>query len=245
MIALITDLHFGFKNCSDKIFESQMMFFEEQFFPYLIEHDIKEVICAGDITHDRVSIDWKILNALKERFFSFFDNNGITFHLLIGNHDLLEKDSLDHHSANTLFHGYSKLFYYNKITTIQIESYLVGFIPWQTDRTLVLPKADILFLHADIIGAKMNSKKDSTKGFDPSIFKYYTKVFSGHYHSISKIGNVQYLGSPYQYDWGDCGEQRGFWILKDNYELEFIENKVSPKFVKLIYSEDEIELVGI
>jgi len=48
--------------------------------------------------------------------------------------------------------------------------------------------------HLDVIGAKMNSSRVSTKGLPHDIFKVPT--YSGHYHTPSQYGNVCYIGSP-------------------------------------------------
>ena len=48
--------------------------------------------------------------------------------------------------------------------------------------------------HLDVIGAKMNSSRVSTKGLPHDIFKVPT--YSGHYHTPSQYGNVCYIGFP-------------------------------------------------
>ena len=63
-VALFTDPHFGIKDGDDKWLSSQITFFEEEFLPYLIENDIKDIICLGDLFNDR-EITKVVLNADK------------------------------------------------------------------------------------------------------------------------------------------------------------------------------------
>ena len=51
-ICFLTDEHFGSSNDSPIILSHQKKFFDEIFFPYLDEHNIKTVISLGD-TFDR------------------------------------------------------------------------------------------------------------------------------------------------------------------------------------------------
>ena len=42
---------------------------------------------------------------------------------------------------------------------------------------------------------------------DPSIYKDFKQVFSGHYHHKSSRGNITYLGNPYQMFWNDYKDE--------------------------------------
>ena len=244
MILLLGDLHFGMKNGNMEVLENQLSFFEQQVFPFILENDIKEVFCLGDFFDNRTTLDWMVLHTLKARFFSFFEDKKVNFHGIVGNHDTQRKNTIEYHSLSIAFEGYRHLFYCDEISTVALGDYDLCFVPWQVDiTTTILPKCDILCGHFDIIGAKMNTKVESKKGFDVGVFKDYKMVLSGHYHGVSKISNVQYLGSPYQMDWGDCRDERGFWTL-EGLDLKFYENVVGPKHIKVVYSEDGIELIG-
>ena len=245
-IAFITDSHFGIGNSNKQLFEMMMEFYEKQFFPYLISNNITSVFHLGDVVNERGKIDLYILQELKQRFFKWFDQHHVHFYGLIGNHDLYYKNTMSHafHIENLNEFEYVK--YYDKPTIETIENYTFGIVPWVMDYSLFeVPKnVDIILGHFDIIGAKMNNSRESNEGLSPNIFKNIKMVLSGHYHSISKLHNIQYLGSPYQLTWNDFNENKGFWILDDSYSFTFHENVVCPKFVKIVYSENKIEVSG-
>ena len=48
-IAIINDTHFGVRNDHQGFLDYMFQFFDEQFFPYLIENDIKTVFHLGDV----------------------------------------------------------------------------------------------------------------------------------------------------------------------------------------------------
>lgn len=215
-----------------------MEFFERQVFPYIVANEIEHVVSLGDVFHDRNKIDSYILQELRERFFGWFDRNAVTLHVVIGNHDTLYKNTLSHHMLKN-FSNFVRLKYYDEITVVEIGKYRIGMVPWVIDHhALVLPEdADIIVGHFECLSFPMMRGVEATKGLDPKVFKDFTLVLSGHFHIQSQKKNVYYLGSTQQLDWGDFCERKGFWLLKDNFQLEFIENSVNPKHVKIIYDE--------
>ena len=242
-IAIISDLHFGNKRFSKKALETKLNYFEEIFFPYLLKHKIKYVLNLGDTIHNRNFIDLYILEQLKTRFFQWFEDNGIHQYILVGTHDSYLKNSI---KVNFLTNNLKEFSNYihpiTKPTRKQIGRYNICLIPWITDiKELKLPKpsqVDLIGGHFDINNAYLNSKiKSKGANLDYHDFKDYKLVVSGHFHNSSFKDNFAYLGTPYQMDWGDFGSKKGFWILKDNLELVFHENKVSPKYIRMFYTE--------
>jgi DNA repair exonuclease SbcCD nuclease subunit len=70
------------------------------------------------------------------------------------------------------------------------------------------------------------------------LFKKAPMIISGHFHKKDDRkydnGRIVYLGSPYQHNFGDAGDARGIYVLDlEKNELEFIENNISPKHLKL------------
>lgn len=236
---IINDLHIGQKNHNKGIFNSQMHFFREQFFPYLLRHDIKHVFHLGDLVHNRNLIDLWILQELKTQFFSFFEKNKITFYSILGNHDIYYRNTL----ATSFPKENLKEFEYVKVidqpTKMQLGKYTIGLVPWIVDvDNYELPeKCDILMGHFDIQGMPMLTNIYSHDGYEPGKFKAYKHVFSGHYHIKSDKDNIHYVGTQYQLTWNDYGQEKGFYVLRDNYKFEYIINHVTPKFLKLYYTD--------
>jgi DNA repair exonuclease SbcCD nuclease subunit len=85
----------------------------------------------------------------------------------------------------------------------------------------------------------MNTFKTCEKGEESkNLLNKSSFIISGHFHKkdhrIYEKGQILYLGSPYQHNFGDTGDQRGYYIVDlDNQSFDFIENTFSPKFVKL------------
>lgn len=247
MIPLISDTHFGSKSFSKGIFESQMLFFETQFFPYLIKNKIKDVIHCGDLVHNRNTIDLWILQELKTRFFKWFDDNGVKLHLIVGNHDLYYRSTLEYSFQKENLNEFKNCVIYDNNKTIEIGKYIIGIVPWICDEEKFdLPKnVDILIGHFEMRDFPMMKNIMSHTGFDYGIFKNYKYVFSGHYHTKSNKDNIYYIGTQYQLTWNDYNEQKGFYVLKDNFKLEFINNNVCPCFVKIFYNDGELSQSGL
>ena len=67
-VALITDTHFGARNDNRVIQKHINQFFDETFFPYLKEHNIKEIVHLGDLMDKRKSVSYLTLKYVRENF---------------------------------------------------------------------------------------------------------------------------------------------------------------------------------
>jgi DNA repair exonuclease SbcCD nuclease subunit len=241
MISLLTDLHFGYKSNNEVAFENQMLFFEKQFFPYLIEQKIKDVACLGDIFDNRNTVGIYILQELRERFFYWFRDNGITFHNIIGNHDNIYNNTLSHNvfkaTGIDLIKGIN---IYDTVQRVEIDNLIYAMVPWITDESLDIPKnVDVVLGHFEMKDFCVTKGIQSKSGFDKSEFANFKLVLSGHYHIADRQANIQYIGNPYQKDWGDFNLDKGFWTLSSKCELEHHINNVSPRHINIAYNEDE------
>ena len=92
-IALLSDTHFGARNDS-KIFDDFFKkFYDEVFFPYLNEHQIKTVFHLGDVFDRRKYVNFHTLQSCKNYFFEPLANNGIEMFVIPGNHDVYYKNT--------------------------------------------------------------------------------------------------------------------------------------------------------
>ena len=103
-------------------------------------------------------------------------------------------------------------------------------------------KYDYVFAHAEISGFKYNNGMLIKNEVSKTDFLSIGKMYSGHIHKKQEFSNIVYVGTPYQLDWADVGEKKGFYILDvvDGNET-FIENEISPRFVEYRL-EDIMEL---
>jgi DNA repair exonuclease SbcCD nuclease subunit len=241
MIVILTDIHF-----TNNHIDTQLEFFEKQFFPYLLEHNIKDVLCAGDIFDLRIKVDISLLQTVRERFFLWFSKYDIRFHFIIGNHDAYHSSTISTNIAKAAgFNLLYNIFVYDTITTIDIDSYRIAMVPWLCgDKDVIFPEADIIVGHFETVSFPMVKGIECKSGYRISDFKNYKLCISGHYHLRNTKGNVTYIGNPFQKDWSDFKENKGFAVLDDNYNLTYVENCVSPKHLKIYYTEKSIMVDG-
>ena len=105
---------------------------------------------------------------------------------------------------------------------------------------------DYLFCHSDLNGCKMHLTSVAHKNADKidiDEFKTFRKVRSGHIHLTQENGNFKFVGSIFQMDRNDLGDQKGITCIDTSTDEEvFYPNKVSPVFRKFrVLGEDDIE----
>ena len=98
-VAIIGDTHFGARNDNINFSEYFYKFYDEQFFPYLKEHNIKHCIHLGDIMDRRKYVSYRTAKEFREKFIQPFIDLGIELHVLVGNHDTYFKNTNDVNSV--------------------------------------------------------------------------------------------------------------------------------------------------
>jgi DNA repair exonuclease SbcCD nuclease subunit len=247
-IALITDTHFGARNDNNDFLNYFERFYNEIFFPTLISERIDTIIHLGDIVDRRKYISYVTLKRMKEMFVSRCDELNINLHVLIGNHDVPYKNTNEVNSMKELFDG-THVKYYFKPITIEFDGQPILFMPWinaqnyeESISAMEHTSAQVMMSHLEVCGAFMDRGTKSEHGMDVKLFNKFETVYSGHFHHKNKIGNVQYLGCPYEMTWIDYQDAKGFHIYDtDNRELEFIRNPYSI-FHKIFYDDSNKKL---
>ncbi len=220
LIACLTDTHFGAKKTSQHLHDYFELFYKNVFFPTLKEKNIKTIIHMGDCFDNRKSIDFKALEWSKRVVFDPAAEMGITIHLVTGNHDVYFKNTNSVNSPQPLLQTYSNIKTYSDPTEINIGGLNILLIPWinQENETKTLKmigesKSKCAMGHLEFQGFRVNRQLVMEHGLDSTIFKNFTKVFSGHYHTRSDNGRIFYLGNPYEMYWTDVNDTRGFHIF--------------------------------
>lgn len=229
-IALIGDTHFGCRSDSEAFDKSTRRFFEEQFFPYLKEHQITEVIHLGDLFDRRKYVNFQILKNSREYFLTPV---GLCADMCIipGNHDVYHKNTNGVNSLDLLLGGYEFNVVQSPVDIIR-GGISIALVPWVTDdnrescmKFLERTESTICIGHFDIVGFEMHKGSICEHGFDPSVFKKFDMVFSGHFHHKSSKGNIHYLGCPYEMSWSDFDDPKGFHVFDTKTrDVEFIAN---------------------
>lgn len=169
---------------------------------------------------------------------------GINLHVLIGNHDVPYKNTNEINAMTELFRD-SDINYYDSPKTVTFDGHDILLMPWinfqnysDALKAMKDTPAQVMFAHLEVAGALMDKGNVNEHGMDLKVFKKFELVCSGHFHHKNKIGNVQYLGCPYEMTWIDYQDPKGFHIYDtDTRELEFIRNPYSI-FHKAFYSDE-------
>ena len=81
-IAVLNDTHAGIRNSSDIFLEYQRRFYDEQFFPYLKENGITQILHLGDFYDHRKFVNFKALNQSRKMFLDPMKEAGITMDII-------------------------------------------------------------------------------------------------------------------------------------------------------------------
>ena len=229
-VAILGDTHLGARNGSSKFSIFFNKFFQDFFYPYLLKNGIKTIYQLGDLFDNRTALSLKAYHACKDVWFQPLQDHDITMHVLLGNHDIYHKNTLEINSPELLLGEYSRIKVHKEIATIGD----FDIIPWICDENrkevevfLTSNKTSRFCLgHFEISGFAMYRGAEAhSEGISTSLFEKYEMVFSGHYHHKSSKGNISYVGTPYEITWSDYADPKGFHILDtDTGKIEFIEN---------------------
>ena len=244
-IALLNDTHFGCRNDSPAFMEYQNKFYDDIFFPYLKENNIKYLIHLGDVVDRRKFINHNIAHNFRQKFWKKLYRNNIETHIILGNHDTYYKNTNDVNAITNLrINGNSKI--YKNAEIVSFDGLDILFVPWicddNYDETVKLvqnSRCEILMGHLEIKGFEMHKGHFSEQGLDKTMFQGYDKVISGHFHKKSDDGQIYYLGTQYEITWSDYKCPKGFHIFDtDTRELTRVENPYRM-YKKIIYNDKE------
>jgi len=241
-VAIITDTHYGARKGS-KLFQDYFeLFYKNVFFPTLEQYGITTVIHMGDAFDSRKSIDYQSFEWAKRVVFEPLSKYDV--HLITGNHDCYYKNTNNVNSPNLLLQSYPNVKTYSSPTEIKVGGLNVLLIPWicmeNEEKSLKLikkTKCKIAMGHLELQGFRVNRSVVMEHGLEANIFKNFTKVFSGHYHTRSDNGTVFYLGNPYEMFWNDVNDPRGFTIF-DTETLEHTPVNNPYRIFHNIYYDD-------
>lgn len=257
-VALVSDLHFGAKD-SDRIFQDSQFAFMEQMVNDCKERGIEKIFVLGDLFDTRHAVNVLTIN----RVIDFFKRHEgeVIWYIILGNHDLYYKNSMDV-SSLVVLDRIKNVCIIDRPLRIRLDHERCSeegkdhdtlLLPWVTDyedfRNYVEKEFDVscgitrMFGHLDVLGAKMDIFNNrAEQGFDKEeLFKHWKHIYTGHYHIHSETTQgdckLTYLGSPYQLNRSEI-EEKGFYIL-DTYteEMEFIRNEHCIEYKKLKFPD--------
>ena len=247
-IALITDLHLGYKentSQSKAMYEYLIWFFED-----LKKRNITNIFILGDIFDNRESINFLTIHNTYKNFINPIIEGNFNTYIAAGNHDCFYKNTNEIYSFELLFsriENFKKHFHLvkNECERFIIDTSSILLTPWINSQNYQNIMDDInnsnddyLMGHFEINGFTMVKGIKCSNGIKQEVFKKFKKVFSGHFHLRENIGNISYIGTPYEKDWNDHCFPKGYTILDlDTDTVEFVVNN-NNYFVTIEYDEN-------
>lgn len=219
------------------------------------ELKIKKILFGGDFFTSRKAQPLIVDKAGRD-IINGLATGGIELIALSGNHDKVDLESKDSYLDEYSLHDHCIIVRDNHCIEVDRGLY-VHFIPYFKESTvydkyliacindlveLGKDKKHILLTHIAVTGVKNNDGSVVDNGVGLDRFKTFDKVFIGHYHNQSQIGNnIYYIGSAYQSNFGE-DDLKGFTILYSDGSHEFIQSKF-PKYEKIVIDiEDEKQI---
>jgi DNA repair exonuclease SbcCD nuclease subunit len=232
-VAVVTDTHFGVKNDSPLFLDEFLSFFEKQFFPYILENNITTVLHLGDLLDRRKFVNFYTLAQVRDRFMSFFEENNITLHIILGNHDTFYRNTSSINSMTELFSHYKNIHIYDEPVVVDLDGFDLNLVPWINEENvdkcikfLEDARGSVVMGHFEINGFQVVSGVKHSHGMEPSLFNKFDAVYSGHFHIKQNDGNITYLGTPYQITFSDAYDTKGFHIFDtEDASMTFIPNE--------------------
>ncbi len=217
-IAIITDQHFGARKNSKLFHDYFLKFYNDVFFPTLEAEGIDTIIDMGDTFDSRKGIDFAALSWAKNNYYDKLKD--YTIHTIVGNHTAYYKNTNEVNSIDLLLREYENVKIYSEATEIKLGNLGVLLIPWinqeneeHTLKCIKKTKCPVAMGHLELNGFVVTQQVIMDHGFDMKYFKKFDKVYSGHFHTRSSVGDIHYLGNPYEIYWNDFENMRGFHIL--------------------------------
>lgn len=252
-IYLIGDTHIGlgYPNKTEKWLRVHQEYFNDFLIPTL-ENNVKKgdiIIHLGDLFDNRNVIPINLLNFAMDQVERI--SKIAPLHIIVGNHDCWSRSS-DEINTVRPFKYIPNVSIYDKVSTIEYKGNKLLLMPYfdkkkdQIEHINNNKDCDYLFCHSDLNGAKMHLTSVAHKNLDKidvDEFKGFKGVYSGHIHLVQREKNFVFVGSNFQMDRNDYGDQKGLFVIDvETGEEEFIPNNISPVFKKVrIVEEDDIE----
>lgn len=246
-VAIFSDLHLGIYGNSED-WHKIALEWADWVVKDLKKKKIKDILFLGDFFHNRSEISVQTIDVASKIIDKFA---GFEMIMVVGNHDAYYKNRCDTHSL-ALLRGHKNLTIVDENLELEEFGKTMLFVPWNSD--IPNKKYDYIFGHFEIINFKMNNYKVCDHGLSATdiLSKNSKNIFSGHFHTryskSYKNGDIHYVGNTFPQDFNDVGNTKGYYTLdlEDN-ELEFFENTVSPKYIKIkasklkTYKEEDLK----
>lgn len=245
------DAHFGARNDSS-LFHDRFELFYNHLFAYMLDNGIKLIVQFGDLFDRRKYVNFNTLKRSREYFFDKLKEYGFELVVFLGNHDVAYKNTLEVNSPSLLLKDYDNIHIIVEPTELVIGNRKLLMLPWicadnynRTMECIEQTTAQYLLGHLELNGFEMYKGATCDHGFSPDLFAKFAEVWTGHFHHVSKKGNITYIGSPCQIMWSDFGDERGFFVFDPKTcKADFVKNPFDM-FFKLSYDDRIITMSDV
>jgi len=209
---------------------------------YAKKKEITKVILAGDTFHTK-----SIIHSLAQSLFLDIirENKNIQFIIIDGNHDMSSKSGIGV-SALKCCDNEPNVFMLHE--SKEIDN--IWFVPWnpKTMNQDIIKgspnKVPYLISHLGLNEGKMNSGISIVSDIGLKDLTKYKLAILGHYHANQEVGNVIYVGSLIQMDWGEKHEVKRFLDFNsDTGEFISIPSSGYKKYFELEIKKDNVKEV--
>lgn len=252
-IYLLGDSHIGlgYPNKTEKWLNVHREYFDEFLIPKL-EEIVEEgdiIVHLGDLFDNRNVIPINLLNFAMDQVERI--SKIAPLHIIVGNHDCWSR-STDEINTIRPFKYIPNVSIYDKVSVLDYNGLKLLLMPYYEKKSEQIKHlnenkhCDYVLCHSDLNGAKMHLTSTGHKNHDMigvDEFKGFKGVYSGHIHLVQRQKNFTFIGSNFQMDRNDYGDQKGIFVINtDDESEEFIENNISPIFRKVrIVEEEDLE----
>jgi DNA repair exonuclease SbcCD nuclease subunit len=239
----MSKLFFSDPHWTDNPLESYRFDFVDWLIPFFIPNNISQIYILGDLTEkkDRHS-EW-LINKIESIIYAL--SNYAEVFIITGNHDCISK------STFKFLGKYNNVNFYDEPEVDTDEDIL--FLPytktptkdWEDFRNHWTDFKFIL-MHQTVDGSYTHNGYILSSDLKSSYFDYApgVTIFSGDIHTPQKIGNVEYIGSPYPVYFGD--EQKGrVVIIRDDGTREDLAFPTIKRHMLNVSSLEELKGVEI
>lgn len=251
-VLIIGDLHIGARNNSGVFLEFMKNYFTKELYPLIESEGVTHVIQLGDTLDKRKSIDFTVSAFLIKEWFSWFDDHDVQLWSIIGNHDTYYKSTNELSGVKQYEPIFRNVHIVDEPTVLELGKTRFHLVPWISPENKIqieeyianVPSRNeyqILCGHFELIGFPINRDFISTHGsIELNSFSGFNHVFSGHYHTPSINGIIEYVGTPYSLTWNDYGDKKKV-VLLDPDDPEYSRKEVFTRnslFHKIFFQNE-------
>lgn len=210
----------GFAACSDRLLDTLDVL--DQMAAYADANGIGDLWFIGDLLDKRL-LDGATLKYAMEKILSIADR-GMRIRLIPGNHEA--QDAAASMYTLRVFEGVRpEIEVWDAESSAELGGVWFRGVPYKPDevaRETVSRVRDsqngaptVLLLHQSLVGGKVGTWVNP-HGLNDTDLAGFLAVLAGHFHTPQAISIAplrMYLGAPVQHNFGDAGEERGFWDM--------------------------------